>query len=75
MKTPAEVIPKFIVSLEKDKERAEYLKNEVLPKISNYIKIKAFDGEVDNPVPFLEENNVIVAEHFVEKCKDRKSTR
>lgn len=68
MKTPADVIPKFIISLEKDKERAEYLKNEVYPKISNYIKCKAFDGELDNPNPILEANNLTVAEHFVEKC-------
>jgi len=68
MKTPSEVIPKFIISLEKDKERDEYLKKDVFPKISNYIKCKAFDGEIDNPNPFFEENNLYAAEHFIEKC-------
>jgi len=68
MKTPSEVIPKFIISLEKDKERADYLKNEVFTKITNYIKCKAFDGEVDDPNPVLEQNNLTVAEHFIEKC-------
>ncbi len=68
MKTPSEVIPKFIISLDKDKDRAEYLKNEVFPKISNYIKCKAFDGELDDPNPVLQENDLTVAEHFVEKC-------
>ena len=68
MKTPSEVIPKFIISLEKSKDRAEYLKNEVLPKLSNFIKFKGFDGELDDPNPILEENNLLIAEHFFEKC-------
>lgn len=68
MKTPSEVIPKFIISLDKDKERAEYLKNEVFTKITNYIKCKAFDGENDDPNPVLEENKLLLADHFIQKC-------
>jgi len=68
MKPPCEVIPKFIISLEKDKNRATYLKNEVYPKITNYFKCKAFDGELEDPNPILEENGLFVADHFIEKC-------
>lgn len=68
MKTPSEVIPKFIISLEKNKERSNYLNNEVLPKILNHFKCKAFDGELDDPNPILEDNNIFIAEHFIEKC-------
>ena len=68
MKTPSEVIPKFIISLEKNTDRNEYINKEIIPKISNHIKCKAFDGENDDPNPILEENNLIIAEHFIEKC-------
>jgi len=68
MKLPSEVIPKFIISLERDKERAQYLKQEVYPKITNYFKCKAFDGENDDPNPILQENNIFIAEHFISKC-------
>lgn len=68
MKLPSEVIPKFIISLERDKDRALYLKQEVFPKITNYFKCKAFDGENDDPNPILQENNISIAEHFISKC-------
>ena len=68
MKSPSEVIPKFIISLEKDKERTIYLKNEVYPKITNYFKCRAFDGENDNINEFLKEHNINVSDSFMEKC-------
>ena len=68
MKSPSEVIPKFFISLEKDTDRLEYLKNDVFPLISNHIKCKAFDPNVTDPNSFLEENNILIAEHFIEKC-------
>lgn len=68
MKTPSEVIPKFIISLEKDKERSNYLKNEVYPKLSNYFKCKAFNAEEDDPNEVLKENNIFISDIFVEKC-------
>lgn len=33
MKLPSEVIPKFIISLDKNKERQDYLKKRSLPQI------------------------------------------
>jgi len=68
MKTPSEIIPKFIISLEKDKERSKYVKNEVIPKLTNYFKCRAFDGEIDDPNTILEDNGLIIAEHFANKC-------
>ena len=68
MKSPSEVIPKFIISLEKDKERTNYLKNEVYPKLTNYFKCAAFDAEEDDPNEVLKENNIFVADTFIEKC-------
>jgi len=68
MKSPSEVIPKFIISLEKDKERTTYLKNEVYPKLTNYFKCSAFDAEEDDPNEVLKDNNICVSDTFVEKC-------
>ena len=68
MKLSSEAIPKFIISLEKDKERAKYLKNEVYPKLTNYFKCRAFDGEEDDANKFLKENNIFVSDIFMDKC-------
>ena len=58
MKLPSEVIPKFIISLDKNKERQEYLKKEVYPKIINYFKCSAFDAELDDANEILKDNNI-----------------
>jgi len=70
MKLASEVIPKFIISLDKDKERIEYLKTNVYPKLNNYLKCNAFDGELDDPNEVLKENNIFVSDTFYEKCND-----
>ena len=68
MKPPSETIPKFIISLERDKERTAYLQKEVYPKLTNYLKCKAFDGEKDDVNACLSENNIFIADSFMEKC-------
>ena len=37
MKLPSEVIPKFIISLDKNKERQDYLKKDVYPKKTLFV--------------------------------------
>jgi len=70
MKLPSEVIPKFIISLDKNKERQEYLKKEVCPKLTNYFKCAAFDAELDDANEILKENNIFLTENFYEKCNE-----
>lgn len=67
MKSPSEIIPKFIITLEKNKERANYVKDEVIPKLNNYFKCRAFDGEEDDPNSILEENKLFIADNFISK--------
>lgn len=64
MNSPSEIIPKFIISLEKDKDRKKYLEIDVLPKLTNYNIVRAFDGENDDPNPFLINNNLYITEDF-----------
>ena len=68
MKPASETITKFIISLERDKERNAYLQKEVYPKLTNYYKCKAFDGENDDVNQVLLENNIYLADTFYEKC-------
>jgi len=70
MKLPSEVIPKFIISLDKNKERQDYLKKEVYPKMTNYLKCAAFDAELDDPNEILKENNIFLSDTFYDKCNE-----
>jgi len=70
MKLPSEVIAKFIISLEKNKERQEYLKKDVYPKITNYFKCAAFDAELDDANEILKDNNIFLSDTFYEKCNE-----
>ena len=70
MKSPSEVIPKFIISLDKNKERQDYLKKEVYPKMTNYLKCAAFDAELDDPNDILKENNIFLSDTFYDKCSE-----
>ena len=70
MKLPSEVIPKFIISLDKNKERQEYLKKEVYPKITNYFKCDAFDAELDDANEILKDNNIFLSDTFYNKCNE-----
>jgi GR25 family glycosyltransferase involved in LPS biosynthesis len=70
MKLPSEVIPKFIISLEKNKERQEYLKKELYPKITNYFKCAAFDGELDDANEILKDNKIFLSDIFYDKCNE-----
>jgi hypothetical protein len=63
MKLPSEVIPKFIISLgQKHKERQDYLKKEVYPKLTNYFKCAAFDAELDDANEILKDNNIFLSD-------------
>ena len=70
MKLPSEVIPKFIISLEKNKERQDYLKKEVYPKLTNYFKCAAFDAELDDANEILKDNNIFLTDSFYDKCNE-----
>jgi GR25 family glycosyltransferase involved in LPS biosynthesis len=70
MKLPSEVIPKFIISLEKNKERQEYLKKDVYPKITNYVKCAAFDAELDDANEILKDNNIFLSDTFYGRCNE-----
>jgi GR25 family glycosyltransferase involved in LPS biosynthesis len=70
MKLPSEVIPKFIISLDKNKERQDYLKKEVYPKLTNYFKCAAFDAELDDANEILKENNIFLTDTFYDKCSE-----
>jgi glycosyl transferase family 25 len=70
MKLPSEVIPKFIISLDKNKERQDYLKKEVYPKITNYFKCAAFDAELDDANEILKENKIFLSDTFYNKCNE-----
>ena len=70
MKLHSEVIPKFIISLDKNKERQEYLKKEVYPKLTNYFKCAAFDAELDDANEILKDNNIFLTDTFYEKCNE-----
>ena len=70
MKLPSEVIPKFIISLDKNKERQDYLKKEVYPKLTNYLKCAAFDAELDDANEILKENNIFLTDTFYDKCSE-----
>jgi GR25 family glycosyltransferase involved in LPS biosynthesis len=70
MKLPSEVIPKFIISLDKNKERQDYLKKEVYPKLKNYFKCAAFDAELDDSNDILKDNNIFLTDTFYDKCSE-----
>ena len=70
MKLPSEVIPKFIISMDKNKERQDYLKKEVFPRLTNYMKCSAFDAELDDANLILNENNIFLTDTFYEKCNE-----
>ena len=70
MKLPSEVIPKFIISLDKNKERQDYLKKEVYPKLKNYFKCAAFDAELDDANDILKDNNIFLSDTFYDKCSE-----
>lgn len=70
MKLPSEVIPKFIISLDKNKERQDYLKKEVYPKLTNYFKCAAFDAELDDANDILKDNNIFLTDTFYDKCSE-----
>ena len=70
MKLPSEVIQKFIISLDKNKERQDYLKKEVYPKLTNYLKCAAFDAELDDANEILKDNNIFLTDTFYEKCNE-----
>ena len=70
MKLPSEVIPKFIISLDKNKERQDYLKKEVYPKLTNYFKCAAFDAELDDANEILKDNNIFLTDSFYDKCNE-----
>ena len=70
MKLPSEVIPKFIISLDKNKERQDYLKKEVYPKLKNYFKCAAFDAELDDANDILKNNNIFLTDTFYDKCSE-----
>ena len=70
MKLPSEVIPKFIISLDKNKERQDYLKKEVYPKLTNYFKCAAFDAELDDANAILKDNNIFLTDTFYDKCSE-----
>jgi len=70
MKLPSEVIPKFIISLDKNKERQDYLKKEVYPKLTNYFKCAAFDAELDDSNEILRENKIFLTDTFYDKCSE-----
>jgi len=70
MKLPSEVIPKFIISLDKNKERQDYLKKEVYPKLTNYFKCTAFDAELDDANEILKDNNIFLTDTFYDKCSE-----
>lgn len=70
MKLHSEVIPKFIISLDKNKERQEYLKKEVYPKLTNYFKCAAFDAELDDANEILKDNKIYLTENFYDKCNE-----
>ena len=70
MKLPSEVIPKFIISLDKNKERQDYLKKEVYPKLTNYLKCAAFDAELDDANEILKDNKISLTDTFYDKCSE-----
>jgi len=70
MKLPSEVIPKFIISLDKNKERQDYLKKDVYPKLTNYFKCAAFDADLDDANEILKDNNLFLTDTFYEKCSE-----
>lgn len=70
MKLPSEVIPKFIISLDKNKERQDYLKKDVYPKLTNYFKCAAFDAELDDANEILKENKIFLTDTFYDKCSE-----
>lgn len=70
MKLPSEVIPKFIISLDKNKERQDYLQKEIYPKLTNYFKCTAFDAELDDANDILKENQIFITDTFYEKCNE-----
>jgi glycosyl transferase family 25 len=70
MKLHSEVIPKFIISLDKNKERQEYLKKEVFPKLTNYFKCAAFDAELDDANEILKDNKIFLTDTFYDKCNE-----
>ena len=70
MKLPSEVIPKFIISLDKNKERQDYLKKEVYPKLTNYFKCAAFDAELDDANEILKDNKIFLTDTFYDKCSE-----
>jgi glycosyl transferase family 25 len=70
MKLHSEVIPKFIISLDKNKERQEYLKKEVYPKLTNYFKCAAFDAELDDANEILKDNKIFLTDSFYDKCNE-----
>ena len=70
MKLPSEVIPKFIISLDKNKERQEYLQKEVYPKLTNYFKCAAFDAELDDANEILKDNKIFITNTFYDKCSE-----
>jgi GR25 family glycosyltransferase involved in LPS biosynthesis len=70
MKLPSEVIPKFIISLDKNKERQDYLKKDVYPKLINYFKCAAFDAELDDANEVLKDNNLFLTDTFYDKCSE-----
>ena len=70
MKLPSEVIPKFIICLDRNKDRQEYLKKEVYPKLTNYFKCSAFDAELDDANEILKENKIYLTDTFYDKCNE-----
>jgi GR25 family glycosyltransferase involved in LPS biosynthesis len=70
MKLPSEVIPKFIISLNKNKERQDYLQKEVYPKLTNYFKCAAFDAELDDSNEILKDNKIFITNTFYDKCSE-----
>ena len=70
MKLPSEFIPKFIISLEKNNERQEYLKKKVFPKLTNYFKFNAFDGELEDANEVLKKNKLFLADIFYNNCNE-----
>ena len=65
----AHFIPKFIVLLQRDEERCNYIHKNVLPKLNNHYVCNAVDCQKDNMQEILDENELTISEEFKEKCR------
>ena len=66
MKHPSEILPKFIISLQNNQERLQYVKDKIIPKLQSTILTSAVDYKVDDLNKLLTDNNLKVSDNFFE---------